>query len=248
VLQRLERSFLQQRAFVSDAAHELKTAVAVQKSSLQLLSMKRRSAQEYQAGLERCLADSLRLEAIVADMLTLARAESSTPNSAPQPSADLADCIGRVINQFETFANLREVGVLATSSVPNGAAIRVPVAPEDCSVLLSNLLLNALQHSPPESAVEVCLTLETGQNSPTAVLSIQDHGDGIAADALPHVFERFYRGDPSRTRSTGGTGLGLAISKAIAQKAGGAISIASQSDPNLPDRGTTVTVRFPVSG
>jgi signal transduction histidine kinase len=248
VLQRLELSFLQQRAFVSDAAHELKTAVAVQKSSLQLLSMKRRSAQEYQAGLERCLADSLRLEAIVADMLTLARAESSTPNSDPQPSASLADCIDRTVTQFETFANLRKVAVLVTSSVPNMAAIRVSVTHEDCSVLFSNLLLNALQHSPPESTVEVCLTLETELGSSTAVLLIKDHGDGIAADALPHVFDRFYRGDPSRTRNTGGTGLGLAISKAIALKAGGAISIASQPDPSLPDQGTTVIVRLPVAG
>jgi signal transduction histidine kinase len=247
VLQRLERSFLQQRTFVSDAAHELKTAVAVQKSSLQLLSMKRRSAQEYQAGLERCLADSLRLEAIVADMLTLARAESSTPNADPQSLTNLADCIGQVVTQFETFAALRRVKVLVTSSLPKGLASRVPVAPEDCSVLLSNLLLNALQHSPPESTVEVRLSLETEQSSSTANLLVRDHGDGIAADAMPHVFDRFYRGDPSRARNTGGTGLGLAISNAIVQKAGGAISIASQPESSLPDQGTTVIVRLPVA-
>jgi signal transduction histidine kinase len=92
------------------------------------------------------------------------------------------------------------------------------------------------------------LTLETEQNSSTAVLLIKDHGDGISAEALPHVFDRFYRGDPSRTRNTGGTGLGLAISKAIVQQAGGSISIASQPDPNLPDQGTAVTVRLPASG
>jgi signal transduction histidine kinase len=252
VLQRLERSFLQQRAFVSDAAHELKTAVAVQKSSLQLLSMRRRSAEEYQAGLERCLSDSLRLEAIVADMLTLARAEISTRDSDPQPLAILADCVERVVAQFETFASLRKVNIVVVNSVSNGAAIGVPVTSEDCFVLLSNLLLNALQHSPPDSTVEVTLTLETEQGKsnavlPIAVLLIKDHGDGIAAEALPHVFDRFYRSDPSRTRTTGGTGLGLAISRAIVLKAGGAISIASQSDPSLPDQGTTVTVRLPVA-
>jgi signal transduction histidine kinase len=77
VLQRLERSFLQQKTFLSDAAHELKTAVAVVKSSLQLLNMKRRTGVEYKAGLERCLGDCQRLEEIVAKMLTLAREESS---------------------------------------------------------------------------------------------------------------------------------------------------------------------------
>jgi two-component system OmpR family sensor kinase len=79
-----------------------------------------------------------------------------------------------------------------------------------------------------------------------ARLVISDQGDGIPAEALPHVFDRFYRGDPSRTRNTGGTGLGLAIARAIVNKAGGTISIASPAASNLPGRGTTVTVTLPV--
>jgi signal transduction histidine kinase len=73
-------------------------------------------------------------------------------------------------------------------------------------------------------------------------LTIQDCGDGIDPAALPHVFDRFYRGDPSRARATGGAGLGLAICKAAVEKAGGTITLASE-----PDRGTTATVRLPVS-
>ena len=241
VLQRLERSFVQQRTFVSDAAHELKTAVAVVKSSLQLLDMKSRSAEEYKAGLERCLADSLRLEEIVANMLALARAESASPDSGPQPAADLAECLRRTVAQLATIASLR--GVQVEVVVPASAASHVPIDEEDCCTLLSNLLLNAIQHSPARSIVEARLTSETG----AVVLEIQDHGDGIDPEALPHIFDRFYRGDPSRARSTGGTGLGLAICKAIVQKAGGAIDIASQPDPNLPNRGTTVTVRLPLA-
>jgi signal transduction histidine kinase len=290
VLQRLERSFLQQRAFVSDAAHELKTAVAVQKSSLQLLNMRRRSAQEYQAGLERCLADSLRLEALVAAMLTLARAESAATDASPQPAANLAECVRLAVAQLETVAALRNVQVMVVSSATrqsntegdnteegrtagdeterggtergggfnprieaaetrasapeDSSGMRVPMAPEDCSLLVSNLLLNALQHSPAASTVELRLSTE----AQTAVLVVQDQGDGISAEALPHVFDRFYRGDPSRTRNTGGTGLGLAIAKAIVNKAGGSIKIASQADPSLPSQGTEVTVRLPVVG
>jgi len=236
VLQRLERSFNQQRVFVSDAAHELKTAVAVVKSSLQLLGMKRRSTEEYQAGLERCLADSLRLEEIVAKMLTLAREEDATPNSAPRPVADLSDCLLQTVAQLETVATLRDVRILVAASDP----CLVAIAEDDGCLLISNLLHNAIQHSQPASTVEIRLTPAAGQEAEAFELVIQDHGDGIHPEALPHVFDRFYRGDPSRTRNTGGSGLGLAICKAIVERAGGSIAIASQ-----PGQGATVSVRLP---
>ena len=263
-LQRLERSFLKQRTFVSDAAHELKTAVAVIKSSLQLLNMKTRSPAEYQAGLERCVADSQRLEALVSDMLALARAESPVPTRSAQPSSDLAACIRQTVAQLETVAALHKVqvcvrhlgngrGFSRTANEPDEARdaaagtkssdLKVPLTREDCSVLLSNLLLNALEHSPPGSTVELQLSTE----AQTAVIVLQDHGDGIRPEALPYVFDRFYRGDPSRTRSTGGTGLGLAIAQAIVQGAHGSITLASQADPTLPNQGTHVTIRLPLA-
>jgi len=247
VLQRLERSFTQQKTFVSDAAHELKTAVAVQKSSLQLLNMKRRTLQEYQAGLERCVADSLRLESLVADMLTLARAETPAPNAEAQPTTDLNHCISQVVTQMESIASLRNVKVAIPDLDPKAAPLNVAMHAEDCRLLVSNLLLNALQHSPSESTVEIRVTTNPGSNPPVAVLVLQDHGDGIPGEALPHVFDRFYRGDPSRTRNTGGTGLGLAICKALVQKARGAIQIASQPDAGQPDQGTAVTVLLPLA-
>jgi signal transduction histidine kinase len=235
VLQRLERSFLQQQIFVSDAAHELKTAVAVVKSSLQLLCMKRRSAAEYQAGLQRCLADSMRLEEIVAKMLTLARAEGGAADALAPPSTDLAESLHRTIDDLETVAAQR--GVIVRIASPPVGALLVPVTTDDCALLLSNLLLNALQHSPPESTVEV----RVSQEPATVEVQIQDHGEGIDPAALPQVFDRFYRGDPSRTRSTGGTGLGLAIAKAIVLRAGGFISIDSELG-----QGTTAAVSLPL--
>ena len=106
-------------------------------------------------------------------------------------------------------------------------------------MLISNLLLNALQHSPRGAQVEARIAAANG----AATLEIEDHGEGIDGGALPHVFDRFYRGDRSRARVTGGTGLGLAICKAIATRAGGSIAIASQ-----PGAGTTLTVRLPLEG
>jgi signal transduction histidine kinase len=237
VLQRLERAFLQQKTFVSDAAHELKTAVAVVKSSLQLLNMKRRTGAEYQAGLERCLGDCRRLEEIVVKMLTLAREENSR-NAGDEQATDFAGCARESVSQLGTVAALR--GVQLTLVEPDAAVVvaRIAVAQDECLLLVENLLTNAVQHSAPGSAVELRMRMDGRK----IVLEVEDHGDGIDPVALPHVFERFYRGDPSRTRNTGGTGLGLAICKAIAEKAGGSIELTSQRN-----QGTTATVRLPLT-
>jgi signal transduction histidine kinase len=246
VLQRLQASFEQQRAFVSDAAHELKTAVAVTKSSLQLLAMKRRTPDEYQAGLERCLTDSQRLEELVAEMLTLARIEarieaapSSGPDSAPALTTDLAAALRQTVAMLQSVADVRNVHIDRQFEIAHAAPapVFVPVPHDDLSLLISNLLLNALQHSPATAIVSLRLAVE----SDTAILTIEDHGDGIAPDALPHIFDRFYRGDPSRNRNSGGTGLGLAIARAIVVKSGGSIHLSSALN-----QGTTATVRLPL--
>jgi signal transduction histidine kinase len=233
VLHGLERSFTQQHQFVSDAAHELKTSVAVVKSSLQLLSMKRRTAHEYEAGLERAYLDCERMEQIVARMLTLARVECELESNAGLYVTDMTHSVKLVMEQFETLANLKSLQLVVSS--PGEVAVKV--APEELRLLCSNLVLNAMQHSPSGSAVRAFVR----SNGLTAELCVEDRGAGISPEALPHIFDRFYRGDPSRSRDTGGTGLGLAICKAIVSRFGGDIQIASTVNV-----GTTVTVRFPI--
>jgi len=236
-LQRLQRSFEQQRTFVSDSAHELKTAVAVVKSSLQLLELKERTPAEYHAGLERTLADTQRLEELVAKMLTLARVESGSGDAerleAEIPaSCNLADCVRETIAQLTPVATLRAVAVIVQSTED----ARATLAADDGALVIENLLMNAIQHSPRDS--KVALTLRS-ENS-TVELTVADQGDGIDPAALPHIFNRFYRGDPSRARSTGGAGLGLAICKAVVERAGGTIELKSE-----PGKGTTAIVRLP---
>jgi len=233
-LQRLERSFTQQRTFVSDAAHELKTAVAVVKSSLQLVGMRQRTPEEYQAGNERALADTARIEELVAKMLTMARVESGATNAPGDSKCDLNQCLAQTVADLETVAASRQVG-LTVHNLPTDA-YTVPLNAEDCRLVISNLLMNAIQHSPAHAQIEV----EANLRENSIELLIQDHGDGIAPDALPHVFDRFYRGDPSRARSTGGAGLGLAICKAVIERAAGAITLTSDSG-----NGTTATIRLP---
>jgi len=236
VLARLRQSFDKERAFVSDAAHELKTAVAVVKSSLQVLAMKRRTLEEYEAGLSRCLSDTARLEDIVAKMLMLAREESGAPDADGEAAADLVGCVRGTVAQLENLATHAQVSLEVGS--PEGGPLRVSAAADECSILISNLLTNAIQHSAPGSIVQARITSEIDM----VRLEIEDAGEGIEREVLPHVFDRFYRGDPSRTRATGGTGLGLAISKAIVQRAGGTIAIESEVG-----RGTTVKVRLPLA-
>jgi signal transduction histidine kinase len=113
---------------------------------------------------------------------------------------------------------------------------RVPLAAEDCAIVIENLLMNALQHSPRNAKVHLNLRSE----NTTVELTVADQGEGIDPAALPHIFNRFYRGDPSRARSTGGAGLGLAICKAAVERAGGTIELKSD-----PGKGTTAIVRLP---
>jgi signal transduction histidine kinase len=232
VLIGLEHAFMQQRRFVGDAAHELKTAVAVLKSSLQLLTLKQRTALEYEHGIERCQLDCERLEETVAKMLTLARAE--TKSDSPKMAADLSQVVRQVSEQFESMAELKHLTIVLLAEEP----VWVDVDREQLQLLCSNLLLNALQHSPAGSAVRAVVQ----QDGTRSELLVEDGGEGIAPEDLPHVFERFYRGDPSRSRNTGGTGLGLAICKAIASRWQGTIEIAS--DLGI---GTKVRVCFPAA-
>jgi signal transduction histidine kinase len=230
----LERSFTQQDRFVSDAAHELKTSVAVIKSSLQLLMLKPRTVSEYQAGLERCQADCERVEEIVAKMLALARVEaSSRQTDETEPTTDITQVIRAVVSQLTSFAELNHVNI----KIAAPEALILSIDAEELNLLCSNLLMNALQHS--EAGGTIDLTVR--QAGIWSEILIADEGSGIDEDSLPHIFDRFYRSDPSRSRHTGGTGLGLAICKAITLKFRGTIEIVSASG-----QGTTAIVRLPL--
>ncbi len=232
VLKDLEYSFMQQRRFVSDAAHELKTAVAVVQSSIQVLGLKPRSIEEYQSGLDRCHTDSVRMEEIVGKMLTLARQEREAGVEEAASMTDLASCLRHAEQQLSSVAALGGVKILP-ARIDSAA---VPLFEEDCEVLCSNLLLNAIQHSESGSQVSVSVVQQGG----LVEMRIEDQGSGIAPEALPFVFEPFYRSDPSRNRKTGGTGLGLAICKAIVDRARGEISMTS-----VLGVGTVAVVRVP---
>jgi signal transduction histidine kinase len=227
---RLEEAFVQQQVFVNDAAHELKTAVTIIKSSLQLLASRPRSTQEYARGLETCMADCARMEDLVQRMLQLARFEQEAASG--NVHCDLAEVARDVAAQMERLAEIREIAV--TVQAPD--SVRAPLEEGACASLLANLLLNAVQHTPEGGSVTVAIVAAAD-----IAIEVRDTGRGIAPEDLPHLFERFWRGDHSRARSTGGAGLGLSICKAIVDSCGGAIDVSSRLG-----EGTCVTVRLPL--
>ncbi|WP_160115087.1 sensor histidine kinase [Bryocella elongata] len=228
----LEAEFAARRRFVSDAAHELKTAVAVTKSSLQLLTLRPRTAEELTSAIARPLSDNDRMEALVMRMLTLGRVDEQAPGAM-----EVCDLCGIAKSSIEALLPLAELhGVRVEARCGGDAdAIGARVAEDDAVILCTNLLSNAIEHSARDGQIVVEAVREQGM----PVLRVIDHGEGIPAEALPHLFERFYRTDKSRSRRTGGSGLGLAICKGIVTQAGGTIEIASEAG-----RGTTVTVRL----
>jgi signal transduction histidine kinase len=232
---RLRVAFETERRFINDAAHEMKTAVAVVRSTIQVLSMRTRSTEEYQSGLDRVLSDNQRVEDLVSSMLSLAYFEDDA--KAVLAAIDLGDQVGTVLEGFSSFAESR--GVSIQPRLESGIAVRL--TPGAIHVLVSNLIMNAIQYSSPGSEVIVAVR-STGQRENVVLLEVKDHGAGISPESLPHVFERFFREDPSRSRNTGGVGLGLAICKSIVDKAGGTIEIQSAKG-----EGTLVIVSFPLN-
>jgi signal transduction histidine kinase len=169
-------------------------------------------------------------------MLRLARAEQQAADGGPRTleRADLASTCEMAVARIKSLAAARAVAVQL--DVQDSGEVQADA--EDLELVWVNLLENAIQHSPPGSAVR--LRLERVDD--TACVIVQDWGTGIAAEDLPYIFERFRRGDRSRSRETGGFGLGLAIAKAIVEAYGGTI----QAESTLQE-GTRVWVRLPIS-
>jgi len=232
LLHGLRLSFERQRQFTGDAAHELKTSIAVLKSSLQLLTMRPRDASEYRAGVSDLLSDTSRMEELTEQMLTLARLEAEEVQS--NQIIDLSRVVQSVMARMQSFAQVREIAMEVQANEPH----LVTVQPKDADVLCSNLVMNALQHSPAHSVLVVSVRCAGSGTE----LRVSDQGEGIPPAALPHLFNRFYRVDASRSRQSGGTGLGLAICKAIVDRSHGNIRIESE-----PGNGTEVIVTFPRS-
>lgn len=235
MLDGLHRAFTQQREFLANAAHELKTPVAVLKSTLQSLLQRPRTSEEYRQGLEEALDDMARLEQLLHSMLRLARAEQWASGNLRRDLAavEVGMTCQMAIERLHPLAEQRSIKIDFTADGP----IRLPADPDDLQLVWSNLLENAIRFSPLGETVRI----HVHSNNGSGYVEVADSGPGIPASELPRVFERFHRGDSSRARDTGGYGLGLAISKALVEAYGGTIEPRSQ-----PGKGTRMIVSLPL--
>ena len=227
---RLEAAFEHQARFTSDASHELRTPVSVILSQTQTALSRDRSTVEYREALESCQRAAQRMRRLAESLLELARLDAGQEPIKREPF-DLARVARDCLELVRPLANERGLKMLLeVSACPcRGDAERV-------GQVVTNLLTNAIQFNRDGGEIKLTTRSENG----AVLLTVSDTGLGIPPEDLPHVFERFYRVDKSRSR--GHTGLGLAICKAIVDAHGGAIEVSSQ-----PGVGSTFTVKLPIA-
>jgi signal transduction histidine kinase len=169
---------------------------------------------------------------LVSDLLTLSRLDSAAPMQLS--AVDAGRLLEDVAEQVTPLAEAREISLSVAR--PDEGAI-VPADPDRLKQVVLNLVDNALRYTPAGGAVRLAAVHEAGGR---VRLEVRDTGPGIAAEDVPYIFDRFYRGDPSRARTTGSTGLGLAIARSIVQAHGGTIEVESK-----PGEGTCFIVTLP---
>jgi heavy metal sensor kinase len=227
---RLEGAFAHQVRFTADASHELRTPVTVILSQTQTALSRERAAPEYRETLQACQRAAQRMRKLIESLLELARLDAGQ-DRMKQESFDLSRVARECVEMVRPLA------------VERGVELRCQLSGVECSgdaervgQVVTNLLSNAIHFNHERGEVHITARSENG----TAFLTIKDTGVGIPAEDLPHIFERFYRVDKSRSRIQGKTGLGLAICKAIVEAHNGSIHVTSQ-----PGAGSTFEVRLP---
>jgi two-component system OmpR family sensor kinase len=219
------------RRFVADAAHELRTPLTSLRGYVELYSQGALSTPEaLDRAMGRIGAEASRMGRLVEDLLLLARLDQQ--RALDQERVDLVALAHEAATDFAAIAPHRPFTTAWDGeAVVLGDRVRL-------RQVIDNLLTNARTHTPPETPVHLAVR----RDGDLAELIVADKGPGIPPAAKERVFERFWRGDPGRSRARGGTGLGLSIVASIVAAHGGTVDLAS-----APGEGTTFTVRLPLA-
>jgi len=237
MLARLEQSFGSLHRFTADASHELKTPLMVLRAGVERALVHPGTPPEILQSLDETLAQINQMTEMVESLLTLARADEGRAPLAVE-ECDLRDLVEDVA---ETAGILGEsAGVNEEHAVPS-TPVLMAVDKGRIREMLLNMVTNAIKYTPRGGTIALALEEDTE----AVTFSVRDTGIGIAPGDLPHIFERFWRADPARSRTGDrpGVGLGLAITKWIAEAHGGSITVQSR-----PGRGSIFIVRLPKAG
>ena len=210
-------SFDRQRVFVADASHELKTPLTLIRAGLEML-VRNPSWLSRPQFIDKLLAETDRMNAVISDLLLLARLDAGKLAVATKPF-DLGSLIAETVERFRERADAKEITLEAQAS----DRLEAYGDAEHTSQVLAALVDNALRYTPSEGSVSV-VGKQDGRHVEVAV---SDTGPGIAPDHLPRVFDRFYRAETARTRAEGGTGLGLSIARGLVEAQGGKLTVES---------------------
>ena len=221
-------SIQKQKEFVADASHELRTPLSILLSSVDILK-KNESNRELIADMKN---EILNMKHLINDLLVLARSDSEKENLVFE-DFNLADCIKSVVRNFQSLAFEKKIDILFSSEEC------IPFYGDENKIrqLIAILLDNALKYSPEKTQIKVTAMATDGD----ILIKVKDQGVGIPENQLNKIFERFYRVDKARSRSTGGVGLGLPIAQTIVQAHGGKIKVCSKIN-----EGSVFTVRIPI--
>lgn len=211
MLERIEETFQRSERFSTDAAHELRTPLAILRMRLETTLARTRTPEEYETALRRSVEEIERLTAITEALLRSARGETKRADAI-----DLAPVVGEAWRRWaERFAE-RGVRLEETSS-PRGAVL----LPDEARILIDNLLDNALRYAPEGSTVTLSLEEIGGE----VRLAVRDEGPGVPLDLGERIFERLVRADDSRNRASGGAGIGLSVCRQIVMGRGGRMTL-----------------------
>jgi len=232
-LEMLKRAFAREKQAATDISHELRTPLAALLTTTEIALRKPRTAAEYQELLRDCRLSAQQMTQAVERLLALARLDAGADRLRPQPidAAQLAEQCAALVRPLAEARGL-------TLTVRHAGEAPVTADPDKLREVLTNLLHNAIEYNRPDGAIDVTVAREDGRLE----VAVRDTGVGIGAEAKAHLFERFYRADPSRAGDGLHAGLGLAIVKGYVDLMRGAIEVESEEG-----RGSTFRVRLPAS-
>lgn len=235
----IETAFRRQQDFIADASHELRTPLTVLRSATELLDQHRSEPLNANGELFDDVRQEIgRLQRLVDDLLTLARSDLDELALAVAP-LDLIPLVAEVVQRVSPLARIRDVSVTFASSASARSPLLLEADPDRLQQVLLILIDNALKYTKSGGSI----TVRVERQGSDALITVRDTGEGIPAEQLSRVFDRFFRGDAARTRAsvTGGAGLGLSIAKSLVEAHGGQLTLSSRVG-----EGTIVMVRFPL--